>query len=192
MFESHITHKSFESCSCLHYLVVPVNTDLNPYILIFAVAYPFFVVGNDAAYKVWLSVMECRHELAKRLFIQLSYSAEHAFLGLGSRTCAIRLSHFSHGFQTHHTVHYMGIKRFLSKCILDHRKFKASFIEHTWFSFSLNRQTDVNHVSRPIFPNKDSPSFQTSCTKALEELLSRAVTLSLSGSMFFVNQDVAL
>lgn len=123
MFESHITHKSFESCSCLHYLVEPVNIDLNTNIMIFAVAYPFFVVGNDAAYKVWLSVMESRHELAKRLFIQLSYGAEHAFLGLGSsRTCTIRLSYFSHGFQTHHTVHYMGTKGFLSKCILDHLK----------------------------------------------------------------------
>lgn len=35
-------------------------------------------------------------------------------------------------------------------------------------------------------------SFQRSCTNWLEELLSRVVTLSFRGSMFFVSQAVAL
>lgn len=50
---------------------------------------PLLVVGDDAADKVGLGVVQRGHQLAQRLLVQLTHCAEHAFLGFsgaGHRT----------------------------------------------------------------------------------------------------------
>lgn len=41
------------------------------------------MVGDNAAYKVRLSVVQGGHQLGQRLLVQLAHSAEHALLSLG-------------------------------------------------------------------------------------------------------------
>lgn len=39
------------------------------------------MVGDDAAYKVGLGVVQCGHQFSQRLLVQLTHSAEHALFG---------------------------------------------------------------------------------------------------------------
>ena len=80
--------------------------------------YPLLVVGDDAAHKVGLGVVQRGHQFAQRLLVQLTHRAEHPLLGFGG---AGTLRHLGHGLQTHHSIgwreerHRAGVKhRFVS------------------------------------------------------------------------------
>lgn len=44
--------------------------------------HPLLVVGDDASDEVGLGVVQCGHKFGQRLFVELSYCAEHPLLGL--------------------------------------------------------------------------------------------------------------
>ncbi len=64
--------------------------------------YPLLVVGDDAADKVGLGVVQRNHQFAQRLLVKLTHCAEHALLGFGRRT----LWHLGDGLQTHNPIRW--------------------------------------------------------------------------------------
>lgn len=59
------------------------------------------MVGDDAADKVGLRVVQGGHQFAQRLLVQLTHCAEHALLGFSGRGA---LRHLGDGLQTHHSI----------------------------------------------------------------------------------------
>jgi hypothetical protein len=52
----------------------------------------FLVIGNDAAHKVGICVVERLHKLGELLLVQLTHCAKHAFLG-ASRSRDVHAHH---------------------------------------------------------------------------------------------------
>lgn len=69
--------------------------------------YPLFMIWNDAANKVGISVSECCHQLGERFFVELANCTKHALLGLvcGAKSC---LRYSGDLIQTHNTIHWEG------------------------------------------------------------------------------------
>lgn len=67
--------------------------------------HPLLVVGDDAAHKVGLRVVQRGHQLAQRLLVQLPHRAEHPLLRLGGGRA---LRHLGHSLQADHPVRWGG------------------------------------------------------------------------------------
>lgn len=66
-------------------------------------AYPLLMVGDYAAHKVGRGVVECGHQLAQGLLVELPDRAEHAFLGL-ARGRHGAVGHLGYCLQSYYTV----------------------------------------------------------------------------------------